>query len=132
MAIGWCQATGVYAKMIGDVSYISKSKIMTYPRRSKIRSEEALTKDHLIPPYIILTTGFVLSIITFCVEKCSRKSRRAKRGPLQQARWAIPRVRRQGGDGGGRGRPGRGGEVGRHPNRRQVGGNPNAGRGEMK
>ena len=128
MAIGWCQATGVYAKMIGDVSYISKSKIMTYPRRSKIRSEEALTKDHLIPPYIILTSGLVLSIITFCVEKCSRKSRRAKRGPLNQYRWAIPRVRRQGGDGGGR--PGRAEEGGRRPNRRQASGNPNAGQGK--
>ena len=131
MAIGWCQATGVYAKMMGDVAYISKSKgrpNLIYPRQSKIRSEEALTIGHLIPPYIILASGLVLSVITFCVEKCSRKSRRAKRGPLNQYRWAIPRVRRQDGDGGRR--PGRGEEGGRRPNRRQASGNPNAGQGK--
>ena len=123
MNIAWCQATGVYAKIMEDVVYISKTFMISADIRSlpKIRTGEALSVTHLIPPFILLAIGLFLSAITFCVEKGRQKALRAKRGPSNQDRWGFPP--RQGGRGrGSNGGLGGGGQGGRHPNRGQAGG----------
>ena len=141
MNIAWCQATGVYAKIMEDVVYISKTFMISADIRSlpKIRTGEALSVTHLIPPFILLAIGLLLSTISFCVEKGRQKAPRAKNGPSNQDRWGFPP--RQGvGDPGSNGGLGGGGQGGRHPNWGQAGRkdvnqgkggqSPNAGRGE--
>ena len=99
MNIAWCQATGVYAKIMEDVVYISKTFMISADIRSlpKIRTGGALSVTHLIPPFILLAIGLFLSTIAFCVEKGRQKASRAKKGPSNQDRWGFPL--RQGGRG---------------------------------
>ena len=84
MAIAWCLATGIYPKMMEDVVYVTKSKIIPETRRSKIRSkirtlEEALTTAHLMPPFIMIAIGLALSGIAFCAEKFRQRALRAEK-----------------------------------------------------
>ena len=126
MNIAWCQATGVYAKITEDVVYISKSMIFPDTHKSKIRTEEALSITHFIPPFMILAIGLFLSAITFCVEKCRQKAMTAKKGPLNRERWGFPPGRGQ--RGGGK-LPNRGQAGGQGGNQGEGGIRPNAGRG---
>ena len=135
MAIAWCQATGISAKLKEDMIFMTKSKLWTDSSRSKMRTEEeALSISHFILPFIIIAIGLALSAITFCGEKCRQKALRAKMGSLNQERWGFTRGQGQGGGGGGRGPGTEGGQGGgrqggRHPIRGQAGRHPNAGRG---
>ena len=92
MNIAWCQATGVYAKIMEDVFYISKTFLIFADIRSlpKIRTGGALSVTHLIPPFILLAIGLFLSAVTFCVEKGRQKALRAKNGSSHQDRWGFP------------------------------------------
>ena len=135
MAIAWCQATGVHAKMMEDVIYISLSLTSKLWKKnnknkniSKIRTGMApLSITHLIPPFIIMAIGLFLSTITFCVEKCRQKNTRSKKVPLNQHRQGLSRGRGQGGGGGGRG-PNRGQAGEQGGNRGGGGRRPNGGR----
>ena len=136
MAIAWCQATGIYAKMVEDMASMTKSRLWTDSSRSKMRTEEeALSISHFILPFVIIAIGLALSAITFCGEKCRQKALRAKMGSLNQERWGFTRGQGQGGGGGGgrgpgsEGGQGGGRQGGRHPVRGQAGRHPNAGRG---
>ena len=113
MAIAWCQATGIYAKIMEDVVYISKTFMISADIRSlpKIRTGEALSVTHLIPSFILLAIGLFLSTIAFCVEKGRQKAMRAKNGPSHQDRWGFPPKRP-----GGRVPGSNVGQGGRHPN----------------
>ena len=103
MAIAWCQATGVYAKMMEDMVSMSKSMSFSDSHRSKIRTEEeVLSISHFILPFIIIAIGLALSATTFCVEKCRQKVRRAKMSSFNQERSGFTRGQ-HGGGGGGRG-----------------------------
>ena len=92
MNIAWCQATGIYAKIMEDVVYISKTllTISDIHRLPKIKTGESLSVTHLIPPFILLAIGLLLSAVTFCVEKGRQKALRAKNGSSHQDRWGFP------------------------------------------
>ena len=88
MTIAWCQAGGIHEKMMGDV-LVKNFKV----KEGKIRAQNlgkkgALSLSHLIPSFIILAIGLVLSAITFCVEKRPQKSKRAKKGRMNPVKWA--------------------------------------------
>ena len=68
MAIAWCQATGIYGKMLQDVIYKTKSQTIPNTRSSKIRAVKPLSLEHLIPPFIMIAIGLALSAIAFSAE----------------------------------------------------------------
>ena len=96
MAISWLQACGIPAKMKEDVmktfqgntikNIFEREDNITNVRSSKTQDREALSLSHLIPPFLFIVTGLLISLIAFCVEKCLE---RAKKRPLNHNRWAI-------------------------------------------
>ena len=129
MAIAWCQATGISAKMREDMISMTKSRLWTDSSRFKMTTEEeALSISHFILPFVIIAIGLALSAITFCGEKCRQKALRAKMGSLNQERWGFTQGQGQGGGGGGGRGPGTEGQGGSRPIRGQAGRHPNAGR----
>ena len=73
MATAWCRDSGIFAKMLSD----SRATIQQGGWVGK-QIDESLGIWHLAPSFLLVASGLILSIMTFCTEialgRCKEKT----------------------------------------------------------
>ena len=73
MATAWCRDSGIFAKMLSDSRATTQQGAWVGKQ-----ADETLGIWHLAPSFLLVASGLILSIMTFCTEitlrRCKKKT----------------------------------------------------------